>query len=129
MKKSLEKFSFLQKQAEKLAGKQKKLDNLLKKAAQKANKENYTFKKIWQEITLLIQLVKAYISGQYRNVPWKVIIMAIAALIYFVNPFDVVPDLLTGIGLLDDATVIAFVMNAIRDDIECFKKHRSIAIQ
>ncbi|MEM7362327.1 MAG: YkvA family protein, partial [Bacteroidota bacterium] len=44
------------------------------------------------------------------------------ALIYFVNPFDAVPDLIPAAGLLDDATVIGFVIASVKQDIDNYKK-------
>jgi uncharacterized membrane protein YkvA (DUF1232 family) len=43
--------------------------------------------------------------------------MALAAVIYFLNPLDLIPDFIPGIGYLDDATVIAFVFSSIRKDL------------
>jgi len=33
-----------------------------------------------------------------------------------------IPDVAPALGFLDDATVIAFVVNAIKEDIEAYKK-------
>lgn len=43
-----------------------------------------------------------------------------AALLYFVNPFDVIPDFIIGIGYLDDVTIISFVFNSLRKDVQHF---------
>ncbi|MFQ5585140.1 MAG: YkvA family protein [Calditrichia bacterium] len=118
-------FSQLKQKAETLAGEEEKLDALLRKAAEKARRRKQSLKRNWQEITLLIRMVRAYARGQYRKIPWRAIIMAIAALLYFVNPFDIVPDFLTGIGFIDDATVIAFVAKAIREEINRFREYET----
>jgi uncharacterized membrane protein YkvA (DUF1232 family) len=34
---------------------------------------------------------------------------------------DLVPDFIPGLGYLDDVTVIGFVMNSIRKDVDRFK--------
>ena len=46
--------------------------------------------------------------------------LSIAAILYFVNPLDVIPDLLPAFGFLDDAGVLAFVLQSIRKDIDRF---------
>lgn len=71
---------------------------------------------------LILKMAKAWTSGQYREIPAKTIIAVLAALLYFVNPFDVVPDPILGLGYLDDLTVISFVVNTIRKDLERFKR-------
>ncbi len=101
------------------------MNQLLQDAINKARKQKERIQDVWEELLLLIELVKAYTRGEYRNIPWKAIIYAIASIIYFVNPLDIIPDFLFGIGFLDDATVIAFVMQAIHDEIERFKSYQS----
>jgi uncharacterized membrane protein YkvA (DUF1232 family) len=79
---------------------------------------------IRDDLVTLIALVKAWVTGRYREVPWQTLVLAVAALLYFVNPFDVVPDLLPFVGFLDDATVLGFVIASIRKDLEAFRLWR-----
>jgi len=48
--------------------------------------------------------------------------MATAAIIYFVNPADVIPDVIPLVGYVDDAAVIAWVVAAIRADLDAFRR-------
>ena len=48
-----------------------------------------------------------YFAARDPATPRKTKAMMMAALAYFVMPFDVVPDFLAGIGYTDDAAVIA----------------------
>ncbi len=73
------------------------------------------------DLRALARLVSAWLGGRYRRVPWRTIVSAVAALLYFVNPCDVVPDVLPIIGFLDDAAVVAFVVRAARGDIDAFR--------
>ena len=68
----------------------------------------------------LIRLVRAYASGEYRRLPWKSTMLVVGALVYFVMPLDLIPDILIGTGFLDDAVVVAYVLKAIRDDLAHF---------
>lgn len=45
--------------------------------------------------------------------PLQVKLIAIAALIYLINPFDAIPDVLPGIGFADDAAAITAAVAAI----------------
>lgn len=77
---------------------------------------------VLEDLLTLLRLVGAYTSGAYREVPWDTVAMAIGAVIYFVSPVDLIPDVLPVIGLVDDATVIGFVVNKIRDDLDEFRE-------
>ncbi len=106
--------------AEKIAGDIKKTTEIINRALVKSEREKGKIEKVRQEIDLLIKMVGAWAKGEYRRVPVKTIITGLAALIYFVNPVDLVPDFLLGLGFLDDVTIISFVVNSIRKDIEQF---------
>ena len=47
-----------------------------------------------------------------RRVPWSLKIYAVAGLVYFFSPLDVVPHDFTGIGLVDDIIVALVIMQA-----------------
>ena len=64
--------------------------------------------------------MKAYVSGTYREMSIKPLLSVVAALLYFVNPFDLVPDFILGFGYLDDATIIAFVAKSFKKEIDAF---------
>jgi uncharacterized membrane protein YkvA (DUF1232 family) len=65
-------------------------------------------------------LLRAYIRGDYRDIPWGSIVLVIVAIIYFVSPIDLIPDIIPVIGLTDDAAVIAFVIAQIKADLDNF---------
>tara|TARA_B100001013_G_C24302433_1_gene321343 strand:- start:368 stop:538 length:171 start_codon:yes stop_codon:yes gene_type:complete len=46
--------------------------------------------------------------------------MGLGAVIYFLNPIDLSPDMIPGIGYVDDVSIIAFVLNSIRADLQQF---------
>jgi len=68
----------------------------------------------------LCRLINAWLRGKYTVVPWRTIVLSIAGIIYFVNPLDLIPDLLPIVGFLDDAGVLAFVLHSIRKDLDRF---------
>jgi uncharacterized membrane protein YkvA (DUF1232 family) len=76
------------------------------------------------EIPILISLVKAYIEKRYANVPIGTVIAIVGALLYFLSPIDLVPDLLPAIGLVDDAAVIALALKLVHDDVKEYKSWR-----
>jgi uncharacterized membrane protein YkvA (DUF1232 family) len=64
------------------------------------------------DITMTIELIGDYVNGNYRQVPVRIIVSALAAIIYLVSPFDLILDFLPGFGFLDDVLVLSFVLGA-----------------
>ncbi|WP_298352953.1 YkvA family protein [Runella sp.] len=75
-----------------------------------------------EKIALLARLLKAYVKGEYRTVPWKTLTRIIAVLVYFLSPIDVIPDLLPVIGFTDDIALVVWLFNAIADDLNAFRQ-------
>jgi len=71
---------------------------------------------------LILSMVKDYWSGKYREVPYWVISAGALALLYVLNPVDVIPDIILGVGYLDDATVVAFCLKLIERELERYKE-------
>lgn len=70
---------------------------------------------------LLIAIVKDYWSGRYRQIPFGVIASIVFTLIYVLNPFDLVPDVLPVIGQLDDAAVMGACLMLVEQDLQKYK--------
>jgi uncharacterized membrane protein YkvA (DUF1232 family) len=70
---------------------------------------------------VLTRLVRAWARREYRGVPWKSLTYAVGALLYFVNPLDVIPDALAGLGFVDDIAVLAAVAKSVQGDLEKFE--------
>ena len=65
-------------------------------------------KKLVEHARVLLSLVKDYWRGSYREIPYWAISASALALLYVLNPADLFPDFIFGVGYLDDAAVIAF---------------------
>lgn len=79
--------------------------------------------KAWMEQgKVILSMVKDYWSGKYREVPYWVISAGALALLYVLNPVDVIPDIILGVGYLDDATVVAFCLKLIERELERYKE-------
>ena len=81
----------------------------------------YKIKPFINEIGTLSKLTFALITGKYRNISRKAIIGIIIAIIYLLNPIDIVPDFLSLFGFLDDAVILAFIAKLLEDDLNNFK--------
>lgn len=99
-----------------------KADDLYDKATKKAEKKksNSFLSQVWEYLTAFFRLFKAYITGEYTDIPWGSIVLITIAIIYFVNPLDLIPDPIPIIGYADDAAVIALVAFKVKFDLEKF---------
>ncbi|MEL6824279.1 MAG: YkvA family protein [Calditrichota bacterium] len=109
------------KQAEDVLRDDEQADSVLNDAQKKADDHKERIKSVWADLQTLIQMLMAYRSGDYRKLPWKTLIAAMGAVLYFVNPLDIIPDFLGFFGFMDDAAVIAYVVNSLRDDLIAFR--------
>ncbi|MBI5528184.1 MAG: DUF1232 domain-containing protein [Deltaproteobacteria bacterium] len=76
------------------------------------------FQKFVNQVMLLFALLSDYRKGLYREVPWYTVATAVAALVYFLNPVDLVPDFIPILGQLDDALVVALAFRAVQEDLK-----------
>ena len=72
------------------------------------------------DVPRMIALLKDYIQKDYTDIPKKSLIFIVAALLYLVNPKDIIPDKYIGIGLIDDAAVIAACIALTRSDLDAY---------
>lgn len=74
-------------------------------------------KRFVEDGKVLTSLVKDWRSGKYRQALYGTIAAVVFALIYVFNPFDIVPDVLPLIGVVDDATVIGALLILVERDL------------
>ena len=108
--------------AESILRDKKKLSKLIRSASIKTASVGNNLKSVKNELYTLIDLIKAWARGSYRQIPWSTLLLLTGAVIYFVNPFDAIPDILPAAGFLDDATVIGLVLASAKEEMERFKK-------
>ena len=77
--------------------------------------------RVVSEINLLRALVSDYWEGDYREVPWWAMTAAAFALIYVLNPVDLVPDMAPVLGQLDDAIVVMACFLLIEQELQSYK--------
>jgi uncharacterized membrane protein YkvA (DUF1232 family) len=86
----------------------------------KARKHQSDLKGVWADLQAMLRLVRAWARGEYRMVPWRTVAVAVAALLYVLDPLDAIPDWLPGIGFIDDVTMIGLLVGSIRSDLTRF---------
>ena len=107
-------------QAQDYAKDRKRARRLIEEVIARAYSHKGQLQKIWDDLMSTTRMIKAWAKGDYKSLSHKTVILAIAAAIYFLNPFDLAPDFIPGVGYLDDVTVIGFVLSSIRNDLGKF---------
>jgi uncharacterized membrane protein YkvA (DUF1232 family) len=87
---------------------QKDVENVIIKSEEIKSKFNARgpLARFVEDGKLLVAIVKDYWAGAYRQVPYGVIASSVFTLLYVLNPFDLMPDVLPIIGQLDDVAVM-----------------------
>jgi uncharacterized membrane protein YkvA (DUF1232 family) len=73
------------------------------------------------ESNLMIDLVQDFFSGKYRTVSFWPLSLIIAALLYVLNPFDLIPDAIPIFGYDDDSAIVALCLEMVENDIQEYK--------
>lgn len=98
------------------------LDNAFKKSIDLEN-ENGEISSLTEKVKLFILMIKSYVKGEYREIPFKSILLIFTGLIYFINPFDLIGDFIPGIGYIDDIGLILWILKSVEEDVVRFKEH------
>ena len=76
-----------------------------------------------EDIILLIDYITDVAKGNYTDYNVNRLLIVIAALLYVIDPIDMVPDFIVG-GFLDDVTVIGWAITKVAQELEDYKLHR-----
>ena len=74
----------------------------------------------WETLQSLFRLIKLSASGEYTGVPATTVVAAVAVLIYFISPIDLIPDFIPVVGLLDDMALVAWFSTSIKHELDKF---------
>lgn len=109
--------------AENIAQDPKEMDQLVGKSKQKMKgikSDKLNFGNFFKQLFTFQRMLKAFSRGAYPNLPWRSLLSIIGAVLYFINPLDIIPDFIPGIGLIDDITLLGWVYKSISNDVGNF---------
>jgi len=78
--------------------------------------------RLFQDLRLLIPLIKDYWKGTYRDVSIKSIVIFVVALAYIISPIDLIPDYIIGLGQIDDAVILGLFLFFLEKDLRKYKE-------
>jgi uncharacterized membrane protein YkvA (DUF1232 family) len=67
------------------------------------------------------RLIRAYLRGDYRDVRLRSVLAVVTALVYFVSPVDLIPDVFLLLGLTDDLVVVSLLFTVVRQELAGFR--------
>lgn len=74
---------------------------------------------IFAKMPHILRMVKAAKKGDYKLDKKSVLIPSLA-IIYILSPIDIIPDVLLGIGAIDDLAILAFAIPFIVKEVDKF---------
>jgi len=96
------------------------------KMIEKKVKGSGKLKRFSADIKLMFSMIRDYWNGSYRDVPWKSIAAMAGALLYVMNPLDFIPDVIIGIGFLDDVGVVALCLKWVESDLHKYAAWKEV---
>ena len=105
-----------------------RLRNLLSAAGRKIKdlrKDSEGMQQLQDYVATFTRMIKAYRDGRYQAAPWKSLLLVTAGIIYFVSPLDLIPDFIPVLGYMDDITILVWIANSLKSDMEAFEEWES----
>ncbi|MFW5739454.1 MAG: YkvA family protein, partial [Myxococcota bacterium] len=76
-----------------------------------------------------LEFVDDVANGDYRDVRWRSVFVLAGAMLYALNPADVIPDALPLIGSIDDLLVIGLATRAARSQLEDYARAKGYPVE
>lgn len=83
---------------------------------------NKWLKSFAEEISCLIDMVKAVARRDYTEISKVSLATIVFTLIYVFSPLDLIPDFVLGVGFLDDAGMVTLCLKAVHDAVMAYKE-------
>ena len=74
-------------------------------------------------------MLKDYKAKRYTEVPWRSIGLLSVGILYFLNPMDLMPDIIPILGLTDDAVALAAIFKSLQSDLKLYCEWRGLDVE
>ena len=109
---------------------QDKLNEVITEAYNKATKEsgNRTVQEMWGKLQTVFRMIKSHFRKEYTGLSTAKVVVGIGVLLYFILPFDLIPDWIPFAGYLDDASLLTWFIKNSADELVKFQQWESTQI-
>ncbi|CAH1044128.1 YkvA family protein [Halomonas sp. TD01] len=81
----------------------------------------WAVKRIGRALKLFLPMTRDVLRGNFRPIPWSAFGLMALALAYLVMPFDLIPDFLVMIGIVDDVLIVGWLLNRVDDQLSEYR--------
>jgi uncharacterized membrane protein YkvA (DUF1232 family) len=74
--------------------------------------------RLQRQVELALRLIQDHAAGRCPQIPYHTVCLLAVSLLYFIDPLDVIPDWIPGVGSADDALVFELAFHLGRAGIE-----------
>ena len=109
------------KQVDAVIRQEEKVKELVSKTVNKIARigDDPRIKKLVAPLGVFIRMIKAHFNGVHK-VTGSTLGLLVLGLVYFISPFDIVPDFLGFFGFADDLSVVLAIYAKVKDEVEDF---------
>lgn len=81
----------------------------------------WALKRVTRALKWFMPMTRDVIRGGFRPVPWRAFGLMALALGYLIMPFDLIPDFLILVGILDDVIIVGWLLNRIDGHLDRYR--------
>lgn len=82
-----------------------------------------------QQVEMALDLLGHHVADDIPHVPFRTVALLAAGLLYYLEPVDVIPDFVPGIGTVDDRLFMAFAFYEGADGIARYRAWTELAAE
>ena len=83
----------------------------------------WAVKRIARALKLFLPMTRDVLKGDFRPIPWSA--FGTMALAYLVMPFDLIPDFLVLLGVVDDVLIVGWLLNRVDTQLADYRAWKS----
>ena len=76
-----------------------------------------SLKKFAELAKLMFGMLQDFRKGEYSKIPWFTVASIGVALLYVLNPMDMLPDFIPGLGYVDDFLILTIILRFVETDL------------
>jgi len=81
----------------------------------------WAIKRIGRALKLFLPMTRDVLRGAFRPAPWAAFGTMALALAYLVMPFDLIPDFLVLLGIVDDVFIVGWLLNRVDAQLASYR--------